>query len=319
MNKLKQFIKKYYFLVGNSIYDYVKYTRNYQDSVTGNCNDLGYLIIKDAHRIEKAFSLPETRVGFGQSLILSLCKNVEMLGVGSTQQDKWVYDLGYAAIKYYFDYHSDKNYTFSEEMTAAFNKLPKSGNTAKFGLIKPDVDSAMNTLDFQSFAKARYSSRMFSNKIISSDLLTSIVELTMTAPSVCNRQHWKVHVFTGKLKEEVLSYQNGNRGFTDDIPYVALVTSDISAFYTPHERNQAYIDGGIFLMNLLYSMQFYGVNSCPLNWCTPFNIQKNFDSKGYTPKNEVVICAIAFGHPKPNSQYAISERNSVDSVLTTHQ
>ena len=48
----------------------------------------------------------------------------------------------------------------------------------------------------------------------------------------------------------------GNTGFDGEVQNYIVVTSDMSAFYDPFERNQVYVDGGIFTMALVEALHY---------------------------------------------------------------
>ena len=138
-------------------------------------------------------------------------------------------------------------------------------------------------------------------------------------PSVCNRQHWRAHFYSGKQKNEILAFQNGNTGFTENIPYIAVVTSDLRAFYTADERNQSCVDGGLFSMNLMYAMQSVGLSSCALNWCNSFISDFKFKKLKYVEKHERIIMVIGFGYSNDSGYYAKSPRLPVESFYNIEE
>jgi nitroreductase len=115
---------------------------------------------------------------------------------------------------------------------------------------------------------------------------------------------------------DILAFQNGNAGFSENIPYIAVVTSDLRSFYTEHERNQPFTDGGLFSMSLMYSMHSLGIASCPLNWCNSFTTDKNFRKLNLVPDSQTVMMLIAFGYPNLDGSFAKSPRMAVDSFYT---
>jgi hypothetical protein len=48
-----------------------------------------------------------------------------------------------------------------------------------------------------------------------------------------------------------LSYQNGNSGFGHTVPALFVITSDMRIFEKSGERNQGWVDGGLFAMALV--------------------------------------------------------------------
>ena len=89
------------------------------------------------------------------------------------------------------------------------------------------------------------------------------MELAQRTPSACNRQGWKTHVFLGDKSVELVKWQGGARGFENEIKGAILVTANLKAFLF-YEVHQAYIDGGLYAMNLVNALQYSGFGSIPL-------------------------------------------------------
>ena len=84
-------------------------------------------------------------------------------------------------------------------------------------------------------------------------------------PSACNRQSCKVYFYKDKnVNEEFRNIISGNTGFDWEVQNYIAVTSNISAFYDPFERNQVYVYSGIFIMDLVEALRYYGIASCIL-------------------------------------------------------
>ena len=62
---------------------------------------------------------------------------------------------------------------------------------------------------------------------------------------------------------KALKIQGGFLGYAMP-PVLLLVTSDIRAFMNNGERNEPFVDGGLFSMSLLYALEAYGLAACPL-------------------------------------------------------
>src|SRR5690606_22323819 len=119
--------------------------------------------------------------------------------------------------------------------------------------------------DFRTLFLGRTSVREFSSMAVDPAVINEAVELALKAPSVCNRQSSRVLVIYDRSTiQKILALQGGFRGY--ETPNVLLVvTSDISIFVAPQERNQPYVDGGIFSMALLLALEFFSIAACPLN------------------------------------------------------
>lgn len=173
------------------------------------------------------------------------------------------------------------------------------------------------SIDFEQFAGARHSVRNFSPEPIDKTLIERAVSIAQKAPSVCNRQGWHVYALTDRdAIRRALVFQNGNAGFRECIPCLLLITGDNSTMLFTHERNQIWVDAGLFSMALVYALQSLGLASCCLNLSVPFNVEKKLGELYRVPRNERVVMMIAVGHIPDRLLVAYSERNPVSSVLT---
>ncbi|NBM91391.1 hypothetical protein GWI78_15950 [Proteus sp. G2658] len=316
-------INNYVLLEFNTIYDYVKFKKNFTKLKNAN-NDktkLSCWILQDKHRIEKAFTLPNPRFGFGKDVIERISKNLNIYkskyGVDN------IYQIGISALFSYKEFHQDNNKEVPDFYTLNIKQLDKQDISIiekKAGYYIPEKLDEISLKAFKKFAQSRHSCRNFQkNKEITDSVIRDIIEISITAPSVCNRQHWRIHFFTGDKMEKILSFQNGNSGFTENIPMIAVITSDIRAFYTPNERNQPYIDGGIFAMNVMYAIHSVGLESCPLNWCNSYKQEINFDKLNLIEKNERIILILAMGYSTDSALYAKSPRLPIDNFYKLHK
>jgi hypothetical protein len=108
----------------------------------------------------------------------------------------------------------------------------------------------------------------------------------------------------------------GNNGFEKEVQNYLVITSDISAFYNSFERNQLYIEAGIFTMSLIQALHYFGIANCVLQ--NGEFIKKNREFKrvcGNIPENEKIVIFIAIGSYKKEFSYAVSRRKKSESVL----
>ena len=321
MKKILGKIGRFFNLELNCLYDYIRFKKYYSsDSDTSkNKKNLEAWILQDKHRIEKGLSLPYPRYFFGELVLKRL------FGHLCDYNKQWgkdrVYYIGLGAFKAYEEFHKNGQ----KELPDFFIKIKSTIEAEDFleptcelvGLGDIVISDGKFIDFFEEFSLSRHSCRNYdTNKKITPDLIKKIMKLTIKAPSVYNRQHWQAHFFSGDMKNEILSFQNGNVGFTENIPYIAVITSDLGYFYTAHERNQPFVDGGIFSMNLMYAMHSYGIASCALNWCNSFHSDQSFLNKKYIKKSETVVMLLAFGYPNKSGSFAKSPRMDVSRFYT---
>ena len=181
---------------------------------------------------------------------------------------------------------------------------------------KAQLDAVVSSDEFRNLCELRRSFRDFSERPIPDIAIRSAIEVAQLSPSACNRQPCKVYVTQDQaLKESVLSHQNGNTGFGHIAPALMVVTSDASHFFGAIERNQPYIDGGLFSMSLLYALQVQGLVSCCLNWCVTPATDKRVHSILSIPDSERIVMCILVGYPVAETVVPKSHRKSTDSIL----
>ena len=145
--------------------------------------------------------------------------------------------------------------------------------------------------------------------------LEKAIVMSLRTPSVCNRQPARVRIFTDRqLINQALKIQGGFGGY-DTPPALLLVTADLRVFMGPNEHNEGYVDGGLFAMSLLYSLEACGLAACPLN--TMFIEETDEKTRALLdiPDNEVFIMYIAVGHFRESSKICRSQRFGINHVL----
>jgi nitroreductase len=116
-------------------------------------------------------------------------------------------------------------------------------------------------------------------------------------------------------RRRVLALQDGHQGFGEQAAAVAVVTVDTSAFHTVAERHQAWVDGGLFAMTLLYALQHEGLGTCCLNWCVQPSTDRRFKRSVGIPLHETVVMLIAIGALPDEFTVAHSPRRPLDEVM----
>jgi len=184
-------------------------------------------------------------------------------------------------------------------------------------LLRTDLDSGIRNIDFGRFIRSRHSVRNFTKQRVPDDLIVNAVQHAQRTPSVCNRQSWRVHVYTDPAdKSRVLSRQNGNEGFGHLADRILLVTSDTRTFLRSAERHQAFIDGGMFAMNLLLALHSQGIASCCLNVSNHWFQEIALRRVCRIPKHEIPIVMIAIGYQPEKVRIAASARKPTESMLS---
>ncbi|MGS2764946.1 nitroreductase family protein [Sinomicrobium sp. M5D2P9] len=279
-------------------------------------------IILYYHSIEKGFLFKNPKHRFAKEKIIRLhkyLKDKEVIKNINLSQIR----TGYSVVCRYYEFHKEKDIEiesyFSEKDYLFYKGILSNYYSQNFnGIKKFTFDEFYSDIDsnFLDFSNSRRSVRDFTGELIDEQQIKAAVTLALNSPSVCNRQSAKVHLLQDKVKiDEILKIQAGFRGYSENVKQLLVLTADRNYFYTVGERNQLYIDGGIFLMNLLYALHFYKIANCPANWGKTVKddrlARKVIDLK----ENEKIICLIPIGKAVDDIRVCLSERRTIDEVL----
>lgn len=293
--------------------DYIKYRKSaFRLNKNHTKDQIKARITIHYHSIEKGLSHKNIRLGFGKHAIKQLLKDLDDYKKNSFPLEDIRYRTGCSVLLEYIKLHEEANYDISEikSMYKSIVGNFKENLGGCYQLNKEEVLKYRNS-DFKQLSDKRFSVRNFSDELVDIQLINKAIEIAMKTPSVCNRQPWNVYVVKNKeLQKDLLSLQGGLRGLGDNMDTLIAITAKNSYFGGPEERNQGFIDGGLFSMSLLYSLEYMGLASCALN--ADFNkktddqIRKILDIK----VNENIILFIAVGNYPSTFKVPKSQRES---------
>uniref|UniRef100_UPI00404782B7 nitroreductase family protein n=1 Tax=Mariniflexile sp. TaxID=1979402 RepID=UPI00404782B7 len=276
-------------------------------------------LTKQYHIVEKGLALPNPRLGFGKEKINLLVDKTKKY-YEKNGEDTLVISIK-NCLSEYIEFNKNNNVKIEGEYFKSITEfVDRNINQNEGGTIlinKHDFQNNAN-INFEKFVKSRFSVRDFDKKDVDLEVIKKAVNIAKYAPSVCNRQSWRAHVFT--RNEDILpllKIQGGNNGFTDSINKLIIVTADTKAF-TTLESNQFYIDGGLFSMNLVLSLHSQGIGACCLNTCFPYTSERKVKKIGNIPENEKVIMMIGIGLLKDTYKVAISKKKDLSEIIRIH-
>lgn len=184
----------------------------------------------------------------------------------------------------------------------------------------PHRESEKTALEvFADLMVARRSVRNFSNKPVDLEQLKKCIQIAQFSPSACNRQPWRVHIYTDKPTiKKMLSVQNGNAGFGHQLSTLLVICSDSAQFFDASERHEPYIDGGLFAMSLILALQGSGIASCCLNWCVTPESDQLAHRYGDIPDSEKIIMYLAVGYANEEAFVPRSARRHTNEIAEVH-
>jgi nitroreductase len=291
-------------------YDFHRYYKYSAIKGNGNATNLSGKIIREYHVIEKGLTMPNSRLGFGKGVIVSLCESCEDYIRKYGYEEQLIHALG--VIFEYEQYHNEHNYKLDPLVVATIEHLKK--NTKN---INPCLQKRMEKEDyfrytqspFPQFSTSRSSVRNYSNDDVPTEKIIQALDLARNTPSTCNRQSWRTYLFINKNKiDKILDCQGGSRGFGKLANKLIVITAELGVFIGIEERNQAFIDGGMYAMNVLYALHYNQIAACILNCSNSPEKDKKLRDLCNIRNSEVFIAMIACGIPPDSFLIANSKR-----------
>ncbi|CAM3049673.1 polysaccharide pyruvyl transferase family protein [Paracoccus nototheniae] len=279
-----------------------------------------------AHALEKGLSHMEFRAGFGKAAMSNLAGYARVwLESGFDAEDPF-FKAAISSAHVYFARHKDLGFDVSGHwklFAPPVQVLIEAADGRFSGALEarlqrepvPEVDSNRS---FLNVVYSRRSVREFVQTPVPLSKIKTAVQIASQAPSVCNRQGPRVHYFTdhGQI-EKIVDLQSGFKGYAKP-PGLLLVTCDLTCFVAPSERNQGFIDGGLFMMSLLLALEEVGLGSCPLNAAMNAGKEGKIRRIAGISASEILISFIAIGNFDPGVLVARSFRYPTSSILSVH-
>lgn len=278
-----------------------------------------YRILIEAHTIEKGLSLPQTRPLFGKDKVRFVMHALSRYDIAHSVLPA---HMSLGALDAYLKFHTTAGTVdpLLDEIAAFLRtweaKVPRpwKGGTRDYSF---DDQPAS---DLQQLIASRSSIRTLRAEPLPPERIHEVIAQAQLAPSQCNRQATRVHAYQDPAQiQELLALQGGSRGFAHHVGNLFVVSSEICAWGGPGQRNQAYVDGALFAMCLMFACRSMGWGACPLNLAIDHRTEAAIRRVGGIPAGERLILMIAFGEPiATHTRVAFSPRRPVAEIATLH-
>lgn len=298
----------------------VKYnaTHHTQDDI----QKMQYTISRETHTIEKGMSMRSPRKGFGQQKVTALIEHLNQYCNLYFHKDSSFLEYPLNTIQTYIDYTVKSGVDITDiqnHFMALTSRIGAVKIQRKAGIEKVAKKQILENCnkDFESLLYSRHSIRYFKDSPVERNLLEKALKMAQRTPSACNRQAWLTHVYREEKSVALIKWQSGSRGFEDEIKTSILVTANLKGFLA-HEVHQAYIDGGLYAMNLINALHSLGLGTIPLSCGFSYKHLKGLANFNI-PDNEVPILIIGVGNLMDEFNVAISERKNINRTNTFHE
>lgn len=307
--------------------DFYRYDRERYISSAFSYNNLSFSNLRSKitinyHSIEKGLSNRNVRFNFGQKAFDNLFSSMdEYIKLGYPKEDSR-FQQAISVIDAYIKYHNENDEEFAGRIMERFQEYkkfvePKMAEVGGHIEVNRDKSCDMREANFECLARNRHSIRDFGiDKVIEDDVKNAI-KIAMNTPSSCNTQSWRTHIINNEnLIKDILEIQGGMNGFGTNIQSLIIVTGDNEYMNGPNDRNQTFIDGGLFTMTLIYSLTALNIATCPLNTSFTITQEEKIRSLLNTKKSENFICIIALGSYPEVIRFTKSPRDTAEDIIT---
>lgn len=269
-------------------------------------------LLRKMHSLEKGLALPHPVQGFGATKAEALIELVDTYR--KSHGDDWYTRTCIGVLTEYAEFQRASgcaNDVLETYLLRQIDSLPGGTIVVEKAAIQQETK-----LNFAAFARSRHSIRNFADEPVDEGLILEAIDIARKTPSVCNRSSGRVYLtFEREDIDTVLSIQSGARGFAETVPGLLIVASDVGAFYSAGERNQSWIDGGLFAMSLVYALHGLGLGTCMLNWSKTPAQDRRLRTAFHIEGNHNIILMIAVGHMPDRVRVALSPRADVESFF----
>jgi nitroreductase len=144
-------------------------------------------------------------------------------------------------------------------------------------------------MNFEDVIRERQATREFSNRVVSDDIITKILEAGRIAPTALNIQPFKIYVVKS---EDGIKKMDLGTSCRYGAPVVLMICGDKSKAYKKGEYSTYEMDCSIVATHMMLEATNLGVDNI---WIELFNgdiLRKEFD----IPENLAPVCLLPLGY-----------------------
>lgn len=280
---------------------------------------IGHMMLT-AHSLEKGLSNDNFELGHGYAKIGDLVKMVALYNERNYNKRNPGYINALSILSAYMEVYKGSQY--EEDMRALLKDIHPvlkslTGLEEEYAGVKRVKFSEKKNNDkknFKELAEGRASVRSFSEEPIDRVALKDAIRIAQKSPSACNRQSTRIYeIHSPEIITRVMTVQEGF-GYKTPPQAILLVVADDSNFSGAGERNQGFVDGGMFAMSLMYALEYKKIAACPLHASFTYEKEQQFRSMLGIQESEKLIVFLALGQFRNDFVVAKSYRYPVDYV-----
>lgn len=278
-----------------------------------------FLLRRNIHMLEKGLTMRPRRTTFALDYIE---ETVELLSqlvrlqppVLSPEVIQWARDV----LSGYFDATAESSSDVIMRARTDFGilerrGLPTPGASSPFA---PDTTPPpVSIADLTALATRRKSVRWFLDRPVERDAIDRAMLVALEAPSACNRQPFTFRFFDDPaLVEAVARVPMGTAGYGHNLPAIAVIVGDLSAFIDERDRHLIYTDGCLAAMSFILGLESQGIASVCINWPDIAFRDKKMNALLGLSDHERVVMLIGFGHADIAGETPFSAKRDLSAI-----
>lgn len=277
-------------------------------------------LIFQYHKLEKGLCMPGPKRFFGEQPTLATIALIQRWNQLGFKNENPVFLGAIATLRTYRSFIDQVSIptTVNRNFTAQIDSVLETCMAPLHHFKTPIAIGKPTDLlwsEFSTLMLNRRSVRDYLPKKIKNEDLRECISISNQSPSVCNRQTCRVRIYEDPAQiSKLLTFQNGNRGFGHLLSTLLIITADTRYFFDASERNQPFVDGGLFSMSLILALQSKGISSCCLNWCVSPTADKLAHETGDIPEHERIVMYLAVGYAAEGTVVPKSERRALEEI-----
>ena len=271
------------------------------------------LLRRNIHRIEKGLIMRPRKQVFAEAYIeetVDCYRRCLVLGGIDSQEVQWAHDVLYA----YFSVVEPSSIVTSSRAVFESCELSDSSGCKPYAHSQlPQTDITIS--EFKALCTRRRSVRWYQATPVPEQLIDQALEVASLAPSACNRQPFSFHILNDlENANKVASLAGGSVGFAENIPCIAVVVGDLSAYPMERDRHVIYVDGSLAAMQFMLALETLGLSSCTLNWPDVDLPEQKMAKILKLQPYERPIMLIAIGHADSEGLIPFSQKKSAKQL-----
>jgi nitroreductase len=260
-------------------------------------SDLECRILLLSHALEKGMCFVNKRQNWGGAKADSLIKLLKKYTALEGTSPEVITFSTNVLRAYTEDPYSSKDPKLAEEIQKTLEKHREYLKDNVSGVKEITTPPAFHKEEIETFFASRSSVRFFSDSPVTVSEIQEAVNFATYTPTACNRQSSRVYAFRDKETiQKILDLQLGDQGWCNNADTLFIITGIASYFGGVYERNQVYIDGGLFAMNFVYGLHLQHIASCYKMFVREPSIMKKLTGICDIPQNEIPIILVLAGH-----------------------